>query len=552
MKRLILGAIGIALLFSCSSRRSEFYLGIDNHGDRFYRSAEFFDRELMSELGAQFVIYHYRGPEGTVAEEAQAMRSLGEKFAEAGLGVLVNVETGNMNATLEDADGVSWVEKPAEPTHLFRFPQEVIDALGESPAVWGIQYDELEHTQIFRNLSLALEDSTISKASLAETNGLSIAQADSAVASAVRALSEYCKSSGLKYVIDEHVWPVLFDNFGRSGITPVYKQMKEAWSNVWSACAMGAALENGTELWACLDFWFHDHFPGHSAEELYSNLLFAYWTGVDKAYVEAVGAGMYEKLPDGSAKLLDRGEAYAHFAKDYLPQNPRPYSFRDYLPRTAIIRFDDTEFGQGPQCFSQWKQQVDGKEVITQLNWPDWLFGAKNLRTSPESEEWLKAWNTITHGVVPSTAMSWAASVVYEGIPHRSFAPANAPVVFSDSVRADRLKSVKLAFLCGLKISPETLTDVALLVKKGLTVVTSSRFAPSEMASQYTTGTREFSDGRGRWILTDDMASTQVKALVKPLLGQDDELTYYFKGGRSVKMAISEDGNELEINKEGF
>jgi hypothetical protein len=321
--------------------------------------------------------------------------------------------------------------------------------------------------------------------------------------------------------------------------------MKENWSNVWAACAMGACLQYNQELWACLDFWNHNTYPGHSAEELQGNLLFAYWAGADKAYVENVGS-LYSLDENQNVKLGERGEVFSAFVKEYIPSNPRPYSFRDFEPQIAIIRFDDTEWGQGKDVFCTVEE---GGQTID-LYWKDWLFGAYDLNTSPESEEWIKAWHTITHGMVKKESLSWNAGNYYKGMPHRSFAPVNSPVVFDDSVTKEHLKTVKLAFLCGLFMSNQTLADISELVKKnGLVVVTSARFAPKELVVDYSGGTKEFSDGKGKWIISDDMAGDELKKRVKPFIGNENEIVYHFKGNRKVTMKISPDGNELEIVK---
>ena len=138
-------------------------------------------------------------------------------------------------------------------------------------------------------------------------------------------------------------------------------------------------------------------------------------------------------------------------------------------------------------------------------------------------------------------------------MPHRSFAPVNSPVVFDNNVTKEYLKTVKLAFLCGLFISENTLDDVGSLVRdNGLVVVTSPRFAPEKFTSEYTSGMKEYSDGKGKWIITDDMAGEDVKKAVNPFLGRDDEIVYRFKGNRKVIMKISPDGNELKISKINF
>ena len=47
---------------------------------------------------------------------------------------------------------------------------------------------------------------------------------------------------------------------------PNFKSMKESCTNLTFAVAAGAALEYGTELWTCVDLWYRQSFPGHSAE----------------------------------------------------------------------------------------------------------------------------------------------------------------------------------------------------------------------------------------------------------------------------------------------
>jgi len=531
-------------------RSKNFYVGIDNSGDQ-VKPGEFFNADAMAALGVDFVVYKYRGPKGTIEDEALKMEQLAHSFEAKGLNVVINVETGNWSLDIISKDGHNWVKQP-DNLHLFKFPEPVLKSLNKSNIIWGIQYDELEHSQITRNLSITLRNPGVELVSLAEPTGMDFKTADEAVYLGAKSLVDECKKYGTQYVLSEHVWPVLFHNFARAGITPVYKQMKENWSNVWAACAMGASLQYNQELWACIDFWNHNSFPGHSAEELWGNLLFAYWIGTDKAYVESIGKHTYEISGDNQILLRERGEKLSRFAKEYVPENPRPFTFRDFEPEIAIIRFDDTEWGQGENVYCTVEVKNEQVDSIN-LYWKDWLFGAYDLNTSPESEEWIKAWHTITHGFVKKQSLSWNAGNIYKNMPHRSFAPVNSPVVFDDMVTKEYLKTVKLAFLCGLFISEKTLKDVASLVKNnGLVVVTSTRFAPGNFVEQYTSGTKEFSEGKGKWIITDDMAGDELKEMVKPWLGRDDEIVYKFSKDRKVTMKISSDGDELEIFRTNF
>lgn len=531
-----------SLSFGKNPPKRSFMLGIDTSGDR-YAPGQFFNRKAMELLGVDFVVYHYSTPKGTIQEEAAKMEKLGKAFEEANLKVIVNLECGNWNYSIKTPDGHEWVTQPGD-LQFFKLPPPVLEKLGQSNAVWGVQYDELEHSQITRNLTITLQKPGVERVTLVETTGMDLKTADQAICEKATELVKECRQHGVKEVYTEHVWPVLFHNFARAGMVPVYKQMKENFSNVWASCAMGACLQYDQELWACLDFWNYNTFPGHSANSLWSNLLFAYWAGVDKAYVESVGKHTYQVVDQDydNVKLLERGEVFQRFKKEYIKANPRSYTFRDIEPEIAIIRFDDTAWGQGPATACNVKT---GDKIIT-YTWKDWLFGAYDLNTSPESEEWIKAWSTVTHGRVREGSLSWNACNVYQDDPYRCFAPANSAVVFDDQVDAKHLKTLKLAFLCGHFISKKTMEAVAKLVKmQGLVVVTSKRFAPEKYTASYKGGTQAFTDGKGKWIITDNMASHELRTAVTPFIGKEDEITLRFKGGKKVVMKISPDGNEL-------
>ena len=45
------------------------------------------------------------------------------------------------------------------------------------------------------------------------------------------------------------------------------------------------------------------------------------------------------------------------------------------------------------------------------------------------------------------------------------------------------------------------------------------------------------------------MAGEELKKEIAPLLGNSDEIVYKFKGGKEVIMKISEDGNELTVER---
>jgi len=82
-----------------------------------------------------------------------------------------------------------------------------------------------------------------------------------------------------------------------------------------------------------------------------------------------------------------------------------------------------------------------------------------------------------------------------------------------------------------------------------LVVVTSPNFAPGKFARQFKGGIKEFRYGKGKWIVTDDMAGEKLKKAIEPFLGKEDEIVCRFKGNRKVIMIISPDGKELQVVK---
>jgi len=506
--------------------KSGFWFGVDNAGDPDKRLINF---NILKKLGAQFIVYGLLNFD-SVEEEAQKAKKIMADCEENGVYFLANTDLANWVRTITGADGYNWINDRDE-CHYFRFPDKVLAAYNSSPYFAGVVYDEAEHHQI--DLCWVFEDGIkIDMPFFSDTNNKSFQEAfDGFVEYGARVADGY-HQKGTPYLLVEHVWPVLFHGFAKAGFTPAYKQMKESWSNLWAVIAIGAARQYGRELWTCIDLWHLQDYPGHSPEELKYNMIFSYLIGCDKAYVENLAyEGSLYSNQNGVDVLSEYGEAVAWFTGEYLPNNKRAYTHRDYMPSVAIIRFDDSDNGQHQSDY--WKNQ---------------LLGSRTLKSSGETREWLKAWHTITHRTVPQQALSWNHQKWYN-FPHRSFAPCNSPIVYDENVGADDLEGLELAFLCGLYMSEATLEAVAGLVKNGgLVVVTSPRFAPAEFAAAYADGTAEFADGRGRWVITDDMACGEVYEAVKPMLGDSGEMAYRF-GGRTIALKISEDGNSFQKSR---
>ena len=184
--------------------------------------------------------------------------------------------------------------------------------------------------------------------------------------------------------------------FARAGFDIAIKFMKESIDPVYAAIAMGAARQYGREFCVTPDMWgfdwtLNDHFPGHPPDELRASLLYAYWIGSTRIFVENI-RGLIEKKSENGVdryESTDYGKVYQWFVKEYVPAHPRPYTFRDIRPEVGILRFDDSDWGQKDSRFT------------------DNLYGAVNLKTTPETSAWFQIWNLLTHGQTQEGALSF-------------------------------------------------------------------------------------------------------------------------------------------------
>ncbi|QGQ94459.1 hypothetical protein EHS13_05850 [Paenibacillus psychroresistens] len=528
-----------------------FFIGVDNAGeafvDRLCGKTVFQDPlwiQTLRLLGVEFVIFHY-DPDGTREEQFAFLSQLAEVFEAEGMQFILNTEGANWLDQSVDQEGWDW-HQGEDGLHYFQFKAGILESISHSPAFAGVMLDEAEHMQLHRGWiweggspefdgSGSVEGAVnkLDRVFLGETTGKTFYEAEQTVRANGIKLVNKLHERGVPRVLTEHVFPVLLHCYAESGMTAVFKQMKEGWTSVWAALALGAALQYDRELWTCLDLWFRDQYPGHSPQELQSNLLFGYWMGVDRLYVENLNfqgslAEIIQEEGKEQIRLSPWGEQLQWFTRDYLPSHPRKYTFRELRPEIAIIRFDDTCFGQQNDPF-----------------WPDWLYGSKTLKSTDVNTHWLKIWHLLSHGTIPENGLSWNHAS-YSETPHASFAPMNGVVVFDHKVQRIHLETLRLVFLSGIGISSETISDLALFVDEGLIVLTPPELAPEFVGSLYNGGTKVIRSGRGKWILTDQVLSTEVREEVNSFLGKPDEISYRF-GEEHIVFKIHA-GDKLEIN----
>ncbi len=332
--------------------------------------------------------------------------------------------------------------------------------------------------------------------------------------------AENARRGGGPVIAGEYQFPVLNHPLARGGVAPAPKYLKESITPVTAAVALGAAKQYGLPYWACLDLHCGGEYPGHTPRDLWSALLFAYWTGAERTYIENLGFDGTNPLYQGSLyvkgaqdlELSPWGEVAKEFRRSYLPAHRRGFSSRDFNPEIAIVRFPDSDWGQ--EKTGTW---ITGR-----------LYGAPNLLPDAQTRYWIRIWHVLTHGRTSLNAVNYSNLSI--GEPFRFFFPANNVAVY-DHLASDPglYQSVRLVFLTGKLISPECMDTLRALVReKGLVVVTPRRLAPEGMGHDGATSHTVFPEGDGQWIVTDDVMHEDVVALVAPYLGQPDELRYVF------------------------
>ncbi len=499
-------------------------IGYNTFDSLFKTGSKRFDYPAKQGAGVDFLFCHMNPESQTLADDCKTAGAIARAAKELGVELIANFEL-NFSRDTKGPDGLDWANRP-DGTHRLKLYKEYVDALISQGNLTGVAYDEFEHCILNGNISLSLTEGKYVDAPVfpvPDTNELTAAASvlDSQLAEYLAEMKEL----GVPALAGEAVFPALFHAFARNGIIPNFKSQKEGYSNIHWACAAGAALQYGTELWNCVDMWHKMTYPGHSAEEMYQNLVFAYLAGVDRVYPESVSVFF-----DSDDNYNEIGRAFTKFSDEYRGRD-RGYTVRDYEPEIGIIRTEDGFWGQ------------DG----IQIGWRGWqnkLLNNPRMKGGKKNNEWIDAFETVTRGETRLTGISWdrisAWSVL---IPHRSFCTMNGAAVFDEFVRKDTLKTLNVAFLCGEFISGATLRDVDELVREnGLIAVTSPRFAPEEVLSQVSGKYGEIRRGEGKYIITDDFASPKLKKSLDITLGNKGEIALKFKG-KKIRLKVDPDGN---------
>ena len=393
---------------------------------------------------------------------------------------------------------------------------ELKHQLEDRPGFLGFMLDEADHMQINAHWPVIDYYGYDDCHFLAETEGLDLLSAREVVLESLRRKNAACQVSA-RPAASEHLFPIMMHTAARAGLTISPKILKETCGPIMLAVAMGAARQYNTGFWIDVDYWWHNEAIGHSVERFRSALLLAYWSGADQVYVEG-GAAYSNDHPVGR----DIEAAYKKFLREYIPAHPRPYTWRDFRPEIAILRFDDT-------CFDE-RQHYLGE-------YPGPLYG--HVPAGPENSEWLNIWSLLSHGFVRSDSAShqWEARRFGS---RTLFVPLHNVAVYDHEVRYETLAGLRLILLTGVTISAETFAAVQRCVAAGATCVLPPRLAPPGSDLENIREITAIPDGDGVWLVVPEFyrlhyecfcggpVDPVLRKWLKPLIGDGDHLVYNF------------------------
>ena len=425
------------------------------------------------DLGVNFLQVHLSPAQldnGEFADLLAFCKATGLRFA-------LNNESANWATNATAPSGRSRFDASGG-CHRWDIESAALDAATATGLFEGVVYDEGEHMQLCRNRIAYPRDSP-GKPYLVETTGMTLPEAREAFVGAARQVSDYHRQHGTRMIV-ESVFPSLWHPLAQAGVTLCPKLLKEDVYPVVLALALGAAKQYHAELWLTPDLWSMGHFPGHSVAKYDAALRLAHAAGVDNFYGEHFIGNC--RVRGATYELTEYGMVLETFIRAYLPAHPRTYSYRDYEPEVAIIRFPDSDWGQA-SCY-YWKA----------------LYGAENLKPTPETAEWMQVFSLLTGGKTDPRAVN-ANSAVYPKYEQPLIYPCPPTAVYDHLAGPELLRGVDTLFLCGICVSGPTLDAVRNRVRQGARCFTSARLCPEWVKKEAGTLPARVADGQGSWIV---------------------------------------------------
>jgi len=464
------------------------------------------------DLGVNFLQVHIQSPQldnGDIADLLAFCKATGLRFA-------FNNEHANWatNAPASPVGRARFVAPGG--CHRWDIEPAVLDAAAATGLFEGVIYDEGEHMQLCRN-RIAFPRDSPGKPYLVETTGMTLPEARETFIGAARQVSGYHRAHKARMIV-ESVFPALWHPLAQAGVTLCPKLLKEDVYPAVLALSLGAAKEYGAELWYTPDLWSLGHFPGHSLEKYQTALRLAHAAGVDNFYCEHFMG--HCRVRGATYELTEYGTALRTFIRDWLPAHPRDYTYRDYEPEVAIIRFPDSDWGQA-SCY-YWKC----------------LYGALNLAPTPETGEWMQIFSLLTGGRTDPRAVN-ANSCVYPPYEQPLVYPAPPTAVYDHLAGPELLRGVNTIFLCGIEISAPTLAAVGDRVRAGALCFASARLCPEPVRARAAKLPACVEDGKGAWIVVAGFRPEDLGPYQMQLPPVGDAFRLKFKG-QTIRIPASD------------
>jgi hypothetical protein len=521
-------------------------------------------RTALDDLGADFLMDHYLeihddgAHEENYARTVKDISKLSSYLKSSGKEYIWNAEAVNWRVSSEYVPGENLYE-PEPGLHYFRMPEELLQEFSKCPKILGVCYDEMEHMQLNNNRFMKA-GATGDMPGFANTVNLKLEDAYPLMVEQLKKIkARYDKYHQLCMV--EDVWPVMQHIYARAGWTISPKLMKESWTPVPLAMALGAGVEyerTGCDVWLNPDLWFCGHYPGHSVEELRSSLLLGHWSGASRVYVENLDyvnitnpqhdpsaaknfdytkalQGKHHQDAHGSwgslvffksgdeYTLTPYGAALKWYTHEYKDQHPVPYTWRDARCKVAIIRFPDSCWGQRGSSFR------------------DDLLGSKIAHSTPATEAWFSIWNQLTLDTIPTNGISFHCKGVKYKYGPRFFCPAPPVLVFDHRIGNEQpdfdFRGARVLFLTGIQITPETLAAVQHHVEKtGAVAIVLKSLAPQGF------------EPSANFFTVETFDDPRVKAVLAPVLPPEDEMQFLFGDHQLVAKKIDRDRVQIVLD----
>ncbi len=489
--------------------------------------------QFIKEMGVNLYVHH-------VMPEKHEISDFLSDIQRRNINFIMGNEYGNING-------------PYKETHnRYDIPAQHIKNLNTA-YFKGLLYDETEHLQLHPNQYLGLHPKEIEKKKKrhqwTSTTNKNVQKINEDIVTEVKALQSYY-GEGVR-LFSEQVFPVMYHTLSRGGLHPCPKLLKEEFQSVQLSTAIGASKQYNRQLGICVDLWGPDignwftrtwGFPGHSPEEFESALKIAYLMSPDFVFVENIDALAQHKKNTFEKTIF--GEIYEKFLKQFVPENPIRYEHTMILPDIVVIRSDDCDFGGG-----------------------EYLLGSDHVKSDYRTQSSFQVFHLLSHGTLPVNGLTYflpqfeyyaftqqkkltntpnfplKSGFEQQTHGHALFYPMNNVLVMDEHVNSQQLGQPKLIIVAGSRLTSQCFNAVIEKVKEGAVCIVAEWLLKENKVSRKYMSSRK--EGKGKWIVTEDFLSPDVRQEVLAFIGDQNcwrqrfgnfDVCLYNPGGDGIRI----------------